>query len=650
MTDKTVSDAPIANVNDLVRFETTPLAERNLPSSTYAALKAGADRNPSATALTFFADARNFRQATRYTFAELLARIHQAANAFSELGVGPNDVVSILLPNAPEAHFAFWGAEAVGIANPINPLLEPDHIAEILNAAGTKVLVTLAPLPGTDLWAKVEAIRGRVPSLRAILQVNLAEHLPFPKSLVVRALTTAKRMRQGGGVPVRDFSSTLAAAPADRVRAKRTITSETIASLFHTGGTTGAPKLARHTHGNEVFDAWSGPRGFPVSPDNVFLCGLPLFHVNGVIVTGLLPWMHGASVVMATPQGYRGPGLFENFWAIVEHYRVALFSAVPAVYTTLLQTPIGDRDVSSLLFAISGAAALPRHVCQEFESRTGLKILEGYGLTEGTCISAVNPAFGERRNGSIGLRLAYQEMKVVRLTADGKLDGECAADEIGEIVIRGPNVFAGYVNAADDKNAWLVDPAGGKPFLRTGDLGRQDAEGYFWLTGRKKELIIRGGHNIDPRSIEEPMQTHAGVAMVAAVGRPDPRVGEVPVAYVTLKPGSTATTEELLDHATRTIPERAAIPKKIYVVDALPLTPIGKVFKPDLTRRQIEEVFHEEIAPIGVSEYRISAAPHKVHGMLVDVEVAAPEADRPRVEKAIRDRLGAYSVRYEVRF
>ncbi len=259
--------------------------------------------------------------------------------------------------------------------------------------------------------------------------------------------------------------------------------------------------------------------------------------------------------------------------------------------------PIGDNDISSLEFAVCGAAPMPAKLIEAFEAKTGLKIVEGYGLTEGACVSSLNPPDGERRVGSIGLRLPYQEMRAVVLDSAGQFQRTADVDEIGTIVIHGPNVFNGYLDSRHNTDLW-IDIEGAR-WLNTGDLGRQDADGYFWLAGRRKELIIRGGHNIDPKLIEDVLHKHPAVAMAAAVGSPDVHAGEVPVAYVQAKPGATVSDQELMDFAATHVPERAAIPKHVRIMPSLPLTGVGKIFKPALQQREIEAVVRAEAANAG---------------------------------------------------
>lgn len=355
-------------------------------------------------------------------------------------------------------------------------------------------------------------------------------------------------------------------------------------------------------------------------------------------------------MVLGTPQGYRGPGVIDSFWFIVEHYRVNYFSGVPTVYSRLLDAPRGVARTDSLEFAICGAAPMPRALFREFEKEIGVAIVEGYGLTEGTCVSSANPPRGERRVGSVGLRLAYEEMKTVVLDGEGQYVRDCEADEIGVVVLRGPNVFAGYVQEEQDRGLWVDARDGGVPWLNTGDLGRQDPDGYFWLTGRGKELIIRGGHNIDPGLIEEPLTRHPAVALAAAVGRPDAVVGEVPVAWVQLNAGAEATEAELLAYAAAAIGERAAIPKGIRFADALPLTTVGKIYKPKLRQAEVRHVIAGELAAItAIESSEVEVIADARCGERADIAVQCTAGTDPaEMREEIGRRLGRYTFAWGV--
>ena len=366
---------PIRNLADVQAFEAEPLARRALPRSTHDALVASARRWPEVKALSFFLTADTYDRAFTWTYAELLADVTRAANLFHSLGVDADHPVGLVLPNLPETHFAIWGGEAAGVVLTINPLFEPAQIRDLLRAARVRVLVTLGPSPFADLWARLVPQLSDLPDLRSIALVDLSAYLPANL-----AVPSPQSVASISGIETFDFRAAMRSQLAHRLIAPRAITEETRSSYFCTGGTTGAPKIAIRTHGNEVFDAWAAAQFIEASgvPRTVF-CGLPLFHVNAQLVTGLLPWMQGDHVVLGTSRGYRGSGMIARFWEIVAHYCVSSFSGVPTV--ALLEVPVGDNDISSLEFALCGAAPMPPKLIELFEAKTGLKIAEGYGLT-----------------------------------------------------------------------------------------------------------------------------------------------------------------------------------------------------------------------------------------------------------------------------
>ncbi|MGG2399588.1 acyl-CoA synthetase [Pseudomonas sp. SH1-B] len=631
-----MSTAPlIRTLQDIERIENTPLSERDLPPSTFELIRRTASAHADAPALSFILQGNGEETPLRLSYAELLGKVTQTANAFHRLGLRPGKAVSFLLPNLPQTHYTIWGGEAAGIVNAINPLLDPEHIAELIHASDSELLVTLAPFPGTDLWDKVHALRGQLPELKAILCVDMANLLPEPQRSALKA--------QRGALPegVLDFDETIAACPADRLESGRVITPDDVASYFHTGGTTGTPKLAPHSHGNEVAMAYSMNLITRFGPGDVTLCGLPLFHVNGVVVTGLAAFIGGAEVLLATPQGYRNTTLIGNFWKVIERHHVSFFSGVPTIYAGLLQVPSDGHDLSSLKYALCGAAPMPVELIRQFEAKTGLTLIEGYGLTEGTCGSCANPPAGERRPGSIGLPMPYCEVRIKVLDDQGRYLRDAAQNEIGNLCIRGATVFKGYLQANKNAGIWVDGD-----WFNTGDLGRVDADGYIWLTGRSKDLIIRGGHNIDPQMIEEALHKHPAVAMAAAVGKPDEKAGELPVVYVQLKPGSEASEAELLKHAASHIPERAAVPKNAWIIDTIPLTAVGKTFKPALRFDAIARVYQADLAALHPA-IRVEVLSDDQAGQLAHVYL--PNQDQA-LATAISQRLAGYAVGHRLHF
>ncbi len=634
--------ARISTLADVEAIEATPLEEQGLADSTYETIRRAAQQYPEHPALIFFLQAKAYEKAVTYTYRELLAKLHRTANLFHELGIGPKDTVAYILPNLPQTYLTLYGGEAAGIACPINPLLEADTLAEILNAAETKVLVTIGPFPKSDVWEKVASVVDRVATLQTIVQVDIANYLSTPLKLVIKA---SRMLKKGPAVRAKiiDFDSAIARQPSNRLRSERVIGPQEIASYFHTGGTTGIPKLARHTHFNEVYDAWAAAVvAVDSQPGELNYLGLPLFHNYGAIAVGLGAWSAGGGVVIGTPQGFRGEGVVANLWKILDHYRCTIFSGVPTLYKALLNVPVGAADLSRVRLTTSGAAPLPVELARQFTEMTGIPILEGYGLTEGTSVGSVNPRYGEIRVGSVGFRLAYQRWATAVLD-DLTFVRFCEPGEVGVLLLNGPNVFAGYRDDFHNRTAFVeID---GERWLNTGDLGRLDEDGYLWLTGRKKELIIRGGHNIDPQMIEEPLMRHPAVALTAAVGRPDSRVGEVPVLYVELKPGATATTDELMAFAQKEIGERAAHPKEIRILDAIPLTAVGKIYKPALYHEQVEEVLREEVKKVvGVISLHVKADVDKRLGTVAYIEVTTRSGvENSEMAASLRGVVGSYT-------
>jgi fatty-acyl-CoA synthase len=430
----------------------------------------------------------------------------------------------------------------------------------------------------------------------------------------------------------------------DKPDSNRKINPQDLASMYHTGGTTGTPKLAPHTHFNETAMAYMIAAAAELNTGEAALCGLPLFHVNGTTVTGSTPFSIGAHVVLLGPRGYRDPSVMQNFYKIVDHYKAVTFSSVPTVLSVLLDIPKGDADISSLRYAICGAAPLSVELFKRFEAHSGMKILEGYGLTEGTCASSFNPYYGQQKIGSIGMRLPYMQMKIFIVDEDGKFVREAETDEIGAVCIKGPNVFNGYLDDAHNRGIW---PNEG--WLNSGDLGRRDADGYFWLTGRTKELIIRGGHNIDPALIEDPLYRLPGVQVAAAVGRPDPHAGEIPVAFVQLQEAADLTPEKILDYLNQEIGERAAVPKEVTIIEEMPLTPVGKIFKPALRWKAMQKVYQSELEALNhlITSLDVTVTEDKIHGSIVAITIkAASDISHDQIRSKVSDILIRYTVKY----
>jgi acyl-CoA synthetase (AMP-forming)/AMP-acid ligase II len=565
---------------DLAAIEAVPLAERGLPGTTYELLIRAADLWPDRVGLTVLPDGDRWQQSTDRTFAELLADVHRYANVFHALGVRRPDGVALLAPNCDELITATLAAELAGIAVPINSGLSREHTAELLRRSGIRVLVAAGPDLAPEVWdhARDLALEAGIEALLALRPTG--------------SRAAEAELAPVDGVRVGHLSALATEQPPDAFVGEAPSATD-LAALFHTGGTTGTPKLAAHTHANEVTDAWMVAVLGVLDSESVVFAALPLFHVNALVVTLLAPLFKGQRAVWAGPLGYRDTKLFANFWKVVERYRISFMSGVPTIYAVLADCPV-DADISSLRFALVGASPLPTAVRERFESATGVPLLEGYGLTEATCASA-RGFVDHPVPGSVGQRLPYQQVKAIRVNADGEW-ADLPTGEVGVLAIGGLTVFPGYV--VDRGPAGPVLNGLGKlrdGWLDTGDLAWVDQDGFVHLAGRAKDLIIRGGHNIDPAVIENALLSHPAVTAVQAVGRPDARVGEVPVAFVTLAPGANATPEELRAWASERVPEQAAAPKAVTVLDALPVTPVGKHFKPALRAEATREAVADAI-------------------------------------------------------
>jgi fatty-acyl-CoA synthase len=556
------------------------------PESTYQLLLDAARTWPEGIATQWIPDPAAYASCLAWTFADLASIVTQIANGLASLGVRRPDAVTLCGPNTSMFFAATLAAQAAGIAAPVNPALAGERIAELIRRTGSRVLVAAGPELDPQLWERLVVV-AREARMNAILAVRPDGATGRPSSLP-----------DGGGVPAAYLDDLIAGQPRAGLTGTSPPAAEDLAAFVHTGGTTGAPKIAAHTHANQLACGWGIAESSGLGSGEAMLGGLPLFHVNALIVTGIAPLFGGARVVWAGPAGYRDPALYEQFWKIIQHYQIAAMSAVPTVYGTLARLPV-NADIGSLRMPIVGAAPLPTAVREAFARHTGVHLLEGYGLTEATCASTWTRP-GEERTGSVGRALPGQQVKAVRISADGSW-ADCAPGETGVLAIGGPAVFAGY----------LTDPGLGGPrvnrsgavrdsWLDTGDLGYVDADGFVYLTGRAKDLIIRGGHNIDPRVIEEALLRHRAVAAAAAVGSPDRHSGEVPVAYVVPADPGQFDEAELLAWAGTAIDERAARPKRIYPIPAIPLTPVGKYYKPALAADAAARAAAEALASAGL--------------------------------------------------
>ena len=467
-----------------------------------------------------------------WTFGEFHARVTEVAAGLRELGVEQGDVVGVVLPNSPHYLEVWWSILWLGaIFNPVNPALTAREQVGILSDSEAKVVVCTP-----ESAAGIEAQRDELPNLREIVAAEGSD-------------------------------------PAAPLRGRGTIEQHAeikggdLASFVYTSGTTGRPKGAMLGHANFLANAWQLGEPLPVSRGDTLGMVLPLFHVNAQVVTTVIPLVLGANVAMWERFSA------SQFWADCARFEPVTFSSVPTMLAALLHAPGADEaESNSLRFVICGAAPLAPGLFRRFEEKFGLKIMEGYGLTEGTCCTTINPFTGPRKVGSVGLPTRAQEVAIMdernQVVADGTP---------GEVCFRGPNMMHGYYNRPDANADTLIDG-----WLHTGDVGYRDEDGYFFLVDRTKDMIIRGGENIYPREIEDVLLEHELVKEAAVVGRPDEVRGEEVHAVVALVSGYDASI--LKEHCR----ERLApfkVPSSWEVIDELPKTSTGKIDKKPLREK-----------------------------------------------------------------
>jgi long-chain acyl-CoA synthetase len=457
--------------------------------------------------------------------AQFADAVLRASAALRERGIAAGDVVAMKLPNRTEFVVAMFAAWRLGAAvTPISPTLVAAEAAYQIEDAAAKIVIVDAPLeidsPVDVLW-------------------------------------------------VDDLSAEQACAVVGLVDRR----DDALALLIYTSGTTGRPKGVMLDHANLNAMCRTTIDWFKMTGDDHSLLILPLFHVNGIVAGTLSPLIAGGRATIA---GRFSP---KTFFDQLEQCRATYFSAVPTIYTMLSDLPTEVRpDTSSVRFAVCGAAPASVELLTKFEARYGIPLIEGYGLSEGTCASTINPLDGKRKAGTVGLPMPGQTLRIV-----GPDNVDVPRGETGEVLISGPNVMRGYLNRPEETAKTLVEG-----WLHTGDVGRLDEDGYLVLVDRAKDMIIRGGENIYPKEIETVVYQLSEVAEAAVVGRSHPVYGEEPVLFVSLNSGATLSTDLIQEHIRESL-SKFKHPVEITILDDLPKNPVGKIDKPTL-RKSIAEV------------------------------------------------------------
>ncbi|APX10914.1 acyl-CoA synthetase [Tateyamaria omphalii] len=602
-----------------------PWEERDVAKTLFGMLSDTAEKFPNHNAVSFqiFSDPKS--KAETLTWTQLQGRTAQCANMLRTHGIGPKDVVAYVLPNATETIVALLGGATAGIVNPINPLLDAEQIGAILRETGAKAVITLRAFPKTDVAQKTTEAVKLAPNVKTVLEVDLLGHVSGLKSFIIPLIRP--KMEKAPGVTYLNFNEECAKHPT--TLQFEDVQEDRVACYFHTGGTTGMPKVAQHKYSGMVYNGWVGATTLLTAEDNI-LAPLPLFHVMAAHVLLLGAVASGAHCIFPTPQGYRGEGVFDNIWKLTERWKITFIASVPTAIAAMMQRGI-DADISTVKSTFSGSAPLPQELFRRYESAAGVEIVEGYGMTEATCLVSGNPIDGEKKIGSVGIPFPYTEVKIYKGTPEGPI--EAGVDEIGEICVSNPGVWPGNTYTEADKNKDLFY---NEKFLRTGDLGRRDADGYLWITGRAKDLIIRGGHNIDPAEIEEALLGHEAVAFAGAIGQPDKHSGEIPCAYVELVDGASVTPDELIAFCKEHVHERAAQPKHMTIMGELPKTAVGKIFKPDLRKEAITRIYNAALTDAGLKAQVVAVTDDKKRGLVAQVAASGES------ETAIQTVLGDF--------
>lgn len=531
-----------------------------------------ARERPDAVAIHYLRDATVPARDERVTYADLASRIMGAARLFRRHGVVPGRSVALLTQHTVSGQVALWGAQVAGHACPINPMLKPDHIAGLIRATGSAAVVVTGVNGEIDYWSRL------VPALRAA-----------GIDLPIFACDADEASPGADGV----FEDLIAGA-GDAIVPEGDASA--LAAYYHTGGTTGAPKLVRHLRSNEAHVARSCALMHDHGPGTVMVNGFPLFHVAGAFVFGLSVLSAGGRLVVPGRLGMRNGAFMRDIWGQVERLGVTVIGAVPTVLAALKGTPV-EADITSLRWLLTGGSPLPTELAEAVEAHVGVPVRNILGMTESAGTMAVEPVHGPRKPLSCGLRLPFTAIAILGETADeADPEKQLPTGETGIIAQRGPNVADGYSDPARNADTFL--PGG---WLISGDLGTLDAEGTLFITGRKKDVIIRGAHNIDPQMIEDALLAHPQIVDAAAVGMPDAYAGELPVAFVTTRDGWHLESETLVDWLRGRIEDPVALPKRIGVLDAMPLTPIGKIFKPTLRAEAIRWAISDVARDLGVT-------------------------------------------------
>ena len=611
----------VVSIADIEALEALPYDELIPARTLLDLLRATAELHPDRPALTTIPAGGFTGHSLTLSHRDLHRRVVRSANLFHDLAGGQEGgTVAFLGPVVAGMMEALLGAQVAGVASTINYLLSAEVIADLLVAEKATVLVLSPPDADAAIWEKAQTVIGRTPSLKRIVVLGKAGP---------------------DGRPMIEFTEASSGHREDQLEFETQSGRETVCALFHTGGTTGRPKLVRLTHGNQIHAAWSFAQVHGFDETDAVIDGFPLFHVGGTITAGLSVLAAGGHIITPSPYGLRDREAVRTYWKIVEAFRVTIVGGVPTSIATLTDTPIAGADISSVRMGVTGGAVCPKAVSERFSERTGIRLYETYGMTETAAAIAFNPGRGTPLQGSVGFRAPFAQTRIVSLDPNNR-GAICPPQTSGLVVVKGPQVFPGYLDPRHNLGIWSHDG-----WLITGDVGYLTQDQRLVLTGREKDLIVRSGHNINPADIEDVANEFPGVQISAAVGMPDAYAGEVPVLFAVPAPGAELDAGLLQRYLDEHVAEPPARPRRVFLVDALPMTAVGKITKGDLRDRAIVEKVRMESERIFGAALVPSVTVAKDQKLNTVVQVEIQTSDAAAIQK-LKDALEALPQRYAV--
>ncbi len=506
----------------------------------------------------------------RLTYLQLADHVSRFGASLSQLGVEPGDRVAIMLPNCPQTVIAYYATLSIGAVVVLtNPMYVEREMSHQFTDAGVKVLVGL-----DHLFPRIEKVWKETPVEQLVI-TSIRDYLPFPLNLLYPL--KAKKQKLNMTVPynesIHPFKRLVNDSPGNPPRPE--VDPDEVAALQYTGGTTGVAKGVMLTHRNLVTNVMQITSWLPEIKcgEERFLAVLPFFHVFGMTVAMNFPIYCGGSMTLLPRFEIK------DFLKTTGKARPTIAPLVPTIFTAIVNYPeVAKYDLSSIRICISGSAPLPVEIMHRFEKLTGSVILEGYGLTEASPVTHVNPIKGKRKTGSIGVALPSTDALIMDLETGTK---EQQVGQTGELMVRGPQVMKGYWNMAEETAETLKDG-----WLHTGDIAHMDEDGYVFIVDRKKDMIIAGGFNIYPRDIDEVLYEHPKIVDAVTIGVPDPYRGETVKVFVVVKPGETLNEEEVIAHCKEKL-AAYKVPRLVEFRQELPKTMVGKVLRKELRAEEL---------------------------------------------------------------